>query len=84
MAYTFLKAQGHKIGSSMCEEDKLDLARSLLEKGRGPQGDCAAARGPRVPHRFKAVEAPLVTEGVDIPDGYMALDIGPRTIGEIR
>ncbi|CAG9573081.1 phosphoglycerate kinase C, glycosomal [Leishmania major strain Friedlin] len=80
MAYTFQKAQGRKIGISMCEEDKLDLAKSLLKK--------AQERGVQVflpvdhvcNKEFKAADSPLVTESVDVPDGYMALDIGPRTI----
>ncbi|GET88067.1 phosphoglycerate kinase C, glycosomal [Leishmania tarentolae] len=80
MAYTFQKAQGRKIGISMCEEDKLDLAKSLLKK--------AQERGVQVllpvdhvcNKEFKAVDSPLVTEDVDVPDGYMALDIGPKTI----
>ncbi|KAF8277243.1 3-phosphoglycerate kinase, glycosomal [Trypanosoma cruzi] len=80
MAYTFLKAQGHKIGSSMCEEDKLDLARSLLKKAEDRKVTVLLPVDHVCHTEFKAVEAPLVTEGVDIPDGYMALDIGPRTI----
>ncbi|KAG5506706.1 hypothetical protein GH5_05919 [Leishmania sp. Ghana 2012 LV757] len=80
MAYTFQKAQGHKIGISMCEEDKLDLAKSLLKKAqeRGVQVFLPADH--LCNKEFKAVDLPLVTEGVDIPDGYMALDIGPKTV----
>ena len=78
MAYTFLKAQGYKIGTSLCEDDRLDYAKEMIEK--------AAAKGVKfllpVDHRvaaeFKDVEA-TVTEGQDIPDGFMGLDIGPKT-----
>ncbi|CAJ1023852.1 phosphoglycerate kinase C, glycosomal [Leishmania guyanensis] len=80
MAYTFQKAQGYKIGISMCEEDKLDLAKSLLKKAQ-ERGVQVLFPVDHVCHKeFKAVESPLVTEGVEIPDGYMALDIGPKTI----
>ena len=78
MAYTFLKAQGYKIGTSLSEDDRLDYAKEMIEK--------AAAKGVKfllpVDHRvaaeFKDVEA-TVTEGQDIPDGFMGLDIGPKT-----
>ena len=78
MAYTFLKAQGYEIGTSLCEDDRLDYAKEMIEK--------AAAKGVKfllpVDHRvaaeFKDVEA-TVTEGQDIPDGFMGLDIGPKT-----
>ena len=78
MAYTFLKAQGYKIGTSLCEDDRLDYAKEMIEK--------AAAKGVKfllpVDHRvaaeFKDVEA-TVTEGQDIPDGFMGVDIGPKT-----
>ncbi|KAH9601206.1 Phosphoglycerate kinase [Trypanosoma melophagium] len=82
MAYTFLKAQGHKIGISMCEEDKLDLARSLLKKAEDRKVEVLLPLDHVCNTEFKAVDAPLVTEGVDIPDGYMALDIGPKTIAK--
>ncbi|ORC76993.1 phosphoglycerate kinase, partial [Trypanosoma theileri] len=82
MAYTFLKAQGHKIGISMCEEDKLDLARSLLKKAEDRKVELLLPLDHVCNKEFKAVDSPLVTEGVDIPDGYMALDIGPKTIAK--
>ncbi|EPY38334.1 phosphoglycerate kinase [Angomonas deanei] len=80
MAYTFLKAQGHKIGTSMCEEDKLDLARSLLAKAKERKVEVLLPIDHVCNKEFKAVDSPLVTEGVDIPDGNMGLDIGPKSI----
>ena len=78
MAYTFLKAQGYEIGTSLCEDDKLDYAKEMMEK--------AAAKGVKfllpVDHRvaaeFKDVAA-TVTEDQNIPAGTMGLDIGPKT-----
>ena len=78
MAYTFLKAQGHEIGKSLCELDQLDYARAMLAdaEARGvnfllPVDNIAA-------DNF-AADANTRTVGNDIPEGWMALDIGPET-----
>ena len=78
MAYTFLKAQGHEIGASLCEPDQLDYARDMIAKA-GERGvklllpiDNVAA------DKFDA-EANTQIVGDDIPAGWMALDIGPKT-----
>ena len=78
MAYTFLKAQGYEVGSSLVEADRIEYAKEMIEK--------AAAKGVKfllpVDHRvateFKDVE-PVVTEDQNIPAGSMGLDIGPKT-----
>nr|P41762.1 RecName: Full=Phosphoglycerate kinase, glycosomal [Trypanosoma congolense]AAC37221.1 phosphoglycerate kinase [Trypanosoma congolense]CCC89266.1 putative phosphoglycerate kinase [Trypanosoma congolense IL3000] len=80
MAYTFLKAQGHRIGTSMCEEDRLDLARSLLKKAEDRKVQVLLPVDHVCHTEFKAVDTPVVTADADIPDGHMALDIGPKTI----
>ena len=80
MAYTFQKAQGHAIGISMCEEDKLDLAKSLLKKAQERNVEVFLPVDHVCNKEFKAVDSPLVTKDVDIPEGYMALDIGPKTV----
>ncbi len=80
MAYTFLKAKGCSIGSSLCEEDKLELASQLMEK--------AAARGVRfllpVDHlagdKFDPDCQVQAVDGQNIPDGWMGMDIGPKTV----
>jgi phosphoglycerate kinase len=75
MAYTFLKSQGHSIGKSLVEDDKLDLAKQLLQEF----GDKLVLPVDHVVAKeFKAgAENQVVTE---IPDGVMALDIGPATV----
>ena len=79
MAYTFLKAQGHAIGGSLCEDDQLDYAREMmaLAKERGVQFllpvDSVAA------DKFDP-EANTQIVGEDVPDGWMGLDIGPKSI----
>eukprot|EP00796_Vickermania_ingenoplastis_P012982 gene12982-8832_t len=79
MAYTFQKAAGIPIGTSMCEEDKLDLARSLLKKAEEKKVEVLLPVDHVCNKEFKANDSPLVTEGIEIPEGYMALDIGPKT-----
>ncbi|MBQ9297833.1 MAG: phosphoglycerate kinase [Clostridia bacterium] len=78
MAYTFLKAEGKQIGNSLCEEDKLDLARELLQKANSKNvklmlpEDNVEALSP------DAVESVKVCDEVE--EGYMGFDIGPKTI----
>ncbi len=80
MAYTFFAAQGYSIGTSLCEADKLDLAKGLLEK--------AAAKGVKlllpvdniVADAFSADANAQTVDSTQMPDGWMGLDIGPKTI----
>jgi phosphoglycerate kinase len=79
MAYTFLKSQGLPVGKSLVENDKLDLARKLLEEVR--EGNFRLL----LPVDHVLAESPDSTETrtTDIgstPDGWMGLDIGPKTI----
>lgn len=79
MAYTFLKAQGKPIGSSKLEADKLDLARSILDKAKAKNIDVILPVDNRVADQFDA-KAKIQDVGEDIPDGWMALDVGPKTL----
>ena len=79
MAYTFLKAQGHSVGNSLCELDQLDYAKDMIAKAKElgvsfllPVDNVAA-------DKFDA-EANTQIVGDDIPEGWMALDIGPKTV----
>ena len=79
MAYTFLKAQGHSVGNSLCELDQLDYAKEMIAKAKElcvnfllPVDNVAA-------DKFDP-EANTQIVGDDIPDGWMGLDIGPKTI----
>jgi phosphoglycerate kinase len=84
MANTFLKAQGHSVGSSLCEEDKLDLARSLMEQAKERGVQLLMPVDVVVADRF-AADAEKQTVSVDaIPDGWMALDIGPKSVEAFR
>ena len=80
MTYTFIKAQGGKIGNSLCEDDKLDLAKEVLAK--------AAAKGVKVYIPTDAVNADKfdkdantnISKTNETPDGWMGLDIADETI----
>ena len=79
MAYTFLAAKGSEVGSSLLEEDKFDLVRKCearaLELGKELLLPCDHV----VAERFSA-DAPAVdVDGLSIPEGHLALDIGPKT-----
>ncbi len=79
MAYTFLKAFGHNIGTSLLEEDKMDLARELVEKARA-KGVNFLLPVDNIIAREYAEDATFMRIYSDsIPDGWMGLDIGPTT-----
>ncbi len=75
MAYTFLKAKGQPTGKSLVEEDKLDLAKQLMSEAGGK---LLLPTDHVVTTEFKAGAGSKVVDS--IPDGWMALDIGPDTI----
>ncbi|AWK49840.1 phosphoglycerate kinase [Clostridium beijerinckii] len=78
MAYTFLKAQGYEIGTSLVEEDRLDYAKEMITKAEEKGVKFLLPVDHRVAAEFKDVEA-VVTEDQNIPAGSMGLDIGPKT-----
>ena len=79
MAYTFLKSQGKPVGKSLVEDDKLDLARGLLDEARKRNFRLLLP----VDHVLAESPDSTVTKISDIastPDGWMGLDVGPKTI----
>ena len=78
MAYTFLKAQGYEIGTSLVEEDRLDYAKEMIAKAEEKGVKFLLPVDHRVAAEFKDVPA-TVTEDQNIPAGNMGLDIGPKT-----
>ncbi len=82
MAYTFFKAQGNNIGTSICEADKLELAASLLKKAEAKGVKLLLPVDTMVATEFKADAESKVVLSTEIPDGWMGLDIGPKTIEE--
>ena len=80
MAYTFYKAQGHHIGTSICEEDKLDLATNLLKKAEEKGVKLLLPVDNHVSSEYSNEGEDRFVESTEIPDGFMGLDLGPKTI----
>jgi phosphoglycerate kinase len=76
MTYTFMKAQGRGTGSSKVEADKLDVARNLLDLGKGK---IVLPLDHLVVQALDAPQTARVVEG-DVPEGWLGVDIGPQTI----
>ncbi len=81
MAYTFLKAQGYEIGTSLVEEEKVEYAKEMMEKAKAKGVKLLLPIDNAVSDKFADV-APVITEDANIPAGFMGLDIGPKTIEE--
>lgn len=79
MAYTFFAAQGHTVGTSICEEDKIDLAREMMANAEAKGVKFLIPIDNRVGLEYKADTEHKVVDSDDIPDGWMGLDIGPKT-----
>ena len=82
MAYTFLKAQGKEIGSSLCEEDKLSLANDLLAKAKAKGVAFHLPKDSVIADKFDANANTQQVSNDSIPSGWMGLDIGEEAIKE--
>ena len=82
MAYTFIKAQGGKIGSSLVEDDYLDVALSILEKAKANNTEICLPTDTKVADNFSNDANRKVFPINAIPDGWMGLDIGEKTADE--
>ncbi len=80
MAYTFLKAEGHNVGISLCEEDKLELASELLAKAKEKGVSLLLPVDHVAADKFDENAEPVLVEGKDIPEGLMGMDIGPKSV----
>jgi phosphoglycerate kinase len=78
MAYTFLKAMGHDVGNSLCELDQLDYANQMIAKAKANGKQFLLPVDNVAADKFDP-EANTQIVGNDIPAGWMALDIGPKT-----
>lgn len=79
MTFTFTKALGGKIGSSLCEDDKLDLALELIEKAKKNNVELVIAVDAKVADSFSNDANTQFVDADQIPDGWSGLDIGPNT-----
>ena len=79
MTYTFFKAQGIEIGNSLVEEDKLDVAKALLEKSNGK---LILPVDSKEANAFADYTEVKYTEGEAVDPGFLGLDIGPKSIAK--
>lgn len=79
MAYTFLKAKGHQVGSSLVEEDLLELSKNLMAQADAQGITLLLPIDHILADQFSAEAEALSSPDIDIPEGKMALDIGPET-----
>ncbi|KAG0487165.1 hypothetical protein HPP92_009260 [Vanilla planifolia] len=80
MIFTFYKAQGYGVGSSLVEEDKLDLATTLVEKAKSKGVSLLLPTDVVVADKFAADANSKVVPASAIPDGWLGLDVGPDSI----
>ncbi len=79
MCFPFLAAQGHSVGASLCAEEDVELARRTLSSGSSARAELRLPVDLVIGDRFAADAEARELDGLDVPDGWMGLDIGPRT-----
>jgi phosphoglycerate kinase len=77
MAYTFFKALGGRVGSSLVEEDKLDLAKKIIKKAKEKGVSLELPIDSVIADKFAPDASTRISDNISIPDGWMGLDIGP-------
>ena len=80
MAYTFFKAQGYEVGNSICELDKLDLAKELMEKAKNKGVKLMLPVDTKVGKEYKEDTESKTVKNTEIPDDWEGFDIGEETI----
>ena len=80
MAYTFFKSMGYSVGNSICEEDKLDLAKELMEKAKAKGVKFMLPVDTKVGKDFAPDTESQTVKYTEIPDGWEGFDIGQETI----
>ena len=80
MAYTFFKAQGYEVGNSICEVDKLDLAKEAMAKAKERGVKLMLPVDTKVGKEFKPDTESKVVAWTEIPEGWEGFDVGPKTI----
>ncbi|HEY5189783.1 MAG TPA: phosphoglycerate kinase, partial [Solirubrobacteraceae bacterium] len=79
MCFPFLAAQGHSVGASLCADDDIELARQAIAASAGARASLALPSDLVLADHFGADAEPQALDGVDVPEGMMGLDIGPRS-----
>ncbi len=84
MAYTFLKAMGHSVGSSLVENDKLKYAAEMVERIKARHKSLLLPVDHVITTGIRDIAQLKTTSDANIPDGYMGVDIGPKTISQYQ
>ncbi|MDR1002316.1 MAG: phosphoglycerate kinase [Oscillospiraceae bacterium] len=82
MAYTFMKALGYSIGSSICEDDKIELAKDMMAEAQAKGVNFVIPTDNRVANAFAPDAESKIVDSDKIPSGWQGLDIGPVTEGK--
>lgn len=80
MAYTFYKALGYQVGNSICEDDKIELAKELMESAKAKKVKMLLPIDNKLGKEFSNDTETMIVDRESIPDGWEGLDIGPKTI----
>lgn len=84
MIYTFEKAQGGKIGNSLCEDDKFEIALSVIEKAKANGVKLIMGSDSVAADKFSPDANTQICPSNNIPDGWMGMDIGPKAQNDFR
>ena len=84
MAYTFLKAQGYKIGKSLVEDDQIDTAKKILDAAKGAGAEIVLPVDHLGATSFDASAAAIPVDGLDLPDNLLGLDVGAKTLEKYK
>jgi 3-phosphoglycerate kinase len=84
MAYTFFKAQGHKIGKSLVEDDQLDTANKILSAAKSAGVEIVLPLDHVAATSFDSLSSPIPVDGLDLPDNLLGLDVGPKTLAKYK
>ena len=79
MAYTFFKANGYSVGTSLCEDDKVELAREMMAKAEAKGVKFLIPVDNKLGREYDENTESMYSDSDKIPDGWMGLDIGPKT-----
>ena len=78
MAYTFFKAQGYEIGKSLLDEERVQYSKEMMEKAKAKGVKLLLPVDNRIAPEYADVDAEI-TDDQNVPEGYMGLDIGPKS-----
>lgn len=82
MCFPFYRAEGHSIGNSLCQEDDIPLAREALDKAAAGSCELVLPTDLSLGREFSPDTDTEHLDGVDVPDGWMGLDIGPKSAAD--